>query len=52
MEILISTLVILLLMFLGMKVFGSFLAGSLLYVLLTGSGQATVAPLISFSINN
>ena len=52
MEILISTILILLLMFLGMKVYASFLVGSLVYVFLSGSGQETVGSLIAFSINN
>lgn len=52
MEILISVIVILLLMFLGCRVFLSFLIGSLIYIFTTGSGQATIGPLVVNAISN
>ncbi|WP_298018460.1 TRAP transporter large permease [uncultured Dysosmobacter sp.] len=52
MEILISVIVILALMFLGCRVFASFLVGSLVYIFMTGTGQATVGPLVLNAISS
>ncbi|MDL2247409.1 TRAP transporter large permease [Bacteroides sp. OttesenSCG-928-J23] len=52
MEIYLSAGIILLLMFLGMQVPFSFLAGTVSYIFLTGSGMATVGPAISYAINS
>ncbi|WP_052144540.1 TRAP transporter large permease [Halalkalibacter okhensis] len=52
MEILIASLVVILLMFLGMAVSFSFLTGSLLYILITGTSMRTIVTTAFFSLES